>query len=848
MPADPIAALLSRPPALPVAAVLPAIERALRERGVVIVHAPPGTGKTTLVPPLVTAVAARTGAPGRVVVTQPRRLAARAAARRLAQLLGEEVGASSGWSVRGESRVSAATRVEFVTTGVLLRRLQRDPELAGISAVVLDEVHERAVDADLLQAMLHEVRSTLRPDLGVVAMSATLESERLAALWADDEGASASEVTSPGGLFPVHEVWCPPARPILRTDERGMTRAWGDHVASCVRRAVAERSGDVLVFVPGVSEVDALVRRLGTLSDGEGAVEVLRLHGRLPAAEQDRALTPADRRRVIVSTAVAESSVTVPGVRVVVDAGLAREPRTDHSRGLAGLVTVLVSRDGATQRAGRAGREGPGAVYRPWTQGDHARLAPHRLPEILTADLAEFVLASSVWSREGVAGLALLEPPPAPALEAAKALLQALGALDEACVVTPRGRLIADIPTHPRLARAFLDGIAVVGIRRASDVVAMLSEEVRVGDADLSAALRLLRRGSAAHGRGEAGAIGGASEWRRAVEQLQSAARRLNLGEPAHTSGALGGEDGAIAEVVALAYPDRIARRRPGGSAYLLASGTGAVLPENSPLIGSEWLAIADAGRTPGRKDAVIRAAVPLDQDGACAAAPALLAERDVVDFESGRLRARRVRLLGAIELTSQPIAEPDADVVIAALRKALEREGLGLLTWSEGATVLRTRLVFLHEHLGEPWPAVDDAALLDHLGEWLMGRRIRALGDLRRLDLATALRQLVPWPAASRLDELAPERVSMPNGRSARVDYSGAAPAVSVKIQDAFGLRATPRLADGRVAVVMHLLSPAGRPAAITADMASFWETGYTAVRSDLRGRYPKHDWPEKP
>ena len=839
MTPDPLAALLSSPPDLPVASVLGEIRAALRERGVVVVHAPPGTGKTTLVPPLVACAMEQIGSGGRVIVTQPRRIAARAAARRLAQLLGQSVGESAGWSVRGESRVSAATRVEFVTTGVLLRRLQRDPELAGTSAVILDEVHERAVDADLLQAMLHDVRSTLRPDLAVVAMSATLESERLRALWANEDGHAASEVTSPGGLFAVEEVWCPPIRPIAALSERGMTREWADHLAACVRRAVSERTGDVLVFVPGVGEVDDLVRRLGMMRDSSGTVDVLRLHGRLPSDEQDRALSPSARRRVIISTAVAESSITVPGVRVVVDGGLAREPRTDHARGLAGLVTVLVSRDGATQRAGRAGREGPGSVYRPWTQGDHARLAPHRLPEIATADLADFVLAAGCWTNQGVAGLALLDDPPATALESAEVTLRALGAIDGAGVVTARGRLIAEIPAHPRLARALIDGAPLVGKQRASEVVALLSEDIRVGDADLTATLRALARGGG-------GAPGG--QWRRAVDQFSSALKRLALREPERSVLAARGLDAAAADVVALAYPDRIARLRPGGSSYLLASGTGAVLPPGSPLRGAPWLAIADADRGPGRRDALIRAAVPLDEASASAAAPALLADHDVVEFDGGRLRARRIRSLGAIELTSRPIADPPADQVVAALRQALEREGLGLLSWSESAVALRTRLAFLHEHLGQGWPAVDDSALLDHLGEWLMGRRINRLSDLRQLDLVSALRQLVPWPQASQLDALAPERVDLPSGRSARVDYSGAAPAVSVKIQDAFGLRATPLIADGRVAVVMHLLSPAGRPAAITADMASFWESGYSAVRADLRGRYPKHAWPEKP
>lgn len=847
---DPIADLLAAPPDLPVAEVLPAIATALAERGVAVVHAPPGTGKTTLVPPLV----AR-DRPGRVVVTQPRRLAARAAARRLAQLLGEEVGGTVGWSVRGDRRTSAATRVEFVTTGVLLRRLQRDPELAGTSAVVLDEVHERAVDADLLQAMLHEVRQALRPDLAVVAMSATLESERLATLWGDD-GGPAPEVTSPGGLHPVEEVWCPPARPLARTDDRGTTRAWTAHVAATARRAVAERSGDVLVFVPGVGEVEEVARSMAGVADRDGSLEVLRLHGRLDAREQDRALRPGTGRRVIVSTAVAESSVTVPGVRVVVDGGLAREPRTDQARGLAGLVTVLVSRDGATQRAGRAGREGPGAVYRPWTQGDHARLAPHRLPEILTADLTELVLAAACWSREGVAGLALLDAPPAPALEAATSVLLALGALDADGAVTARGRAMADVPVHPRLARALLDGAALVGRRRAAEVVAMLSEDVRVADADLTTALRGLRRGGGA-GAGAAGRGGAGGEWRRAVEQLLTTARSLDLPErPAGGSSGSGGagasglpgDDGAAAQVVALAYPDRIARLRPDGGAYLLTSGTGAVLPESSPLRGAPWLAVADAGRTPGRRDAVIRSAVPLDEEGAVAAAPALLAVREDVTFEGGRLRARMVRALGAVELRSSPLADPPPALVVAALQRVLRKDGLDALAWSQAATALRTRLAFLHEHLGEPWPAVDDDALLDHLDGWLMGRRVSRLSDLRRLDMVAALRQLLPWPDAARLDELAPERVTLPSGRSVRLDYSGAAPAAAVKLQDAFGLRETPRLADGRVAVVMHLLSPAGRPAAITADMASFWATGYTAVRSDLRGRYPKHAWPEKP
>ncbi|WP_456787248.1 helicase-related protein, partial [Cellulomonas sp. P5_C5] len=416
---DPIARLLAHPPDLPVRAGLGDVVAALRARGVVVVQAPPGTGKTTLVPPAVAATL-----PGRVVVTQPRRIAARAAARRLAHLLGEPLGRSVGFSVRGESVVSGATRVEVVTTGVLLRRLQRDPELPGVAAVVLDEVHERHLVDDLALALLVDVRAHLRDDLAVVAMSATVEAERTAALLGGT--GPAPVVAVPGALFPVEEVWCPAPARTARTDERGVTPAFLDHVAATVRRALDERTGDVLVFVPGAGEVDGVVRRLA----GLGSADVRPLHGRLPTHAQDLALAAGARRRVVVSTAVAESSLTVPGVRLVVDGGLSREPRTDHRRGLAGLVTVGVSRASAEQRAGRAGREGPGAVYRCWSAHDHARLVAHPQPEILTADLTAFALELACWGSPDGLGLALLDRPPAAAMAAAHATLAALGAVD----------------------------------------------------------------------------------------------------------------------------------------------------------------------------------------------------------------------------------------------------------------------------------------------------------------------------------------------------------------------------------------------------------------------------------
>ncbi|WP_199734784.1 ATP-dependent helicase HrpB [Cellulomonas sp. PhB143] len=827
MPLDPIARLLADPPDLPVAAHLADVVAAAAGRGAVVVQAPPGTGKTTLVPP------ALAGAlPGRVVVTQPRRIAARAAARRLAHLVGEPVGRTVGFSVRGESCTSAQTRVELVTSGILLRRLQRDPELPGVCAVVLDEVHERHLDGDLALALAVDVRENLRDDLAVVAMSATVEAERTAAVLAGRGGTSVDVVRVAGALHPVETVWAPPRAP--RTDARGVTPAFLDHVAGCVRRALQERPGDVLVFVPGVREIDGVVRRLAG-----AAADVRPLHGRLSAREQDAALAgtgSGGRRRVVVATAVAESSLTVPGVRVVVDAGLARTPRTDHRRGLSGLVTVAVSRAGAEQRAGRAGREAPGAVYRCWSEGDHARLAPHPEPEVRTADLTAFALELACWGAPGGAGLALLDAPPAAALEAADETLRGIGALDASGAATARGREIATFPADPRLARALLDSAATVGARRAAEVVALLSEDVRAPGGDLAAALRAVRRGGP-----------DAAAWARQAGRLRDA---LPGGAGGGTPVARLADDAAVGLVAALAHPGRVARLRPGGGAYLMASGTGAVLPDGSPLAGSPWLAVADADRADGRRDAVVRSAAPIDEATAVEAVAGGVHDEDEVRWEGGRVVARTVRRLGAIELASVRLADPAPEAVRAAVREGLRREGLAALRWPEAATALRSRLAFLHGALGTPWPDVGDDALLADLEGWLgpdlLG--VRRTGDLARIDVGRALRRLLPWPEAARLDELAPERLAVPSGSAVRLDYAGEQPVLAVRLQETFGWRRTPRVADGRVPVLVHLLSPAGRPVAVTADLESFWADGYAQVRSDLRGRYPKHAWPQDP
>ncbi|MGP7961033.1 ATP-dependent helicase HrpB [Sanguibacter sp. A247] len=820
---DPIARLLAAPPDLPVAQHLGEVRARLAQAGVLVVAAPPGTGKTTLVPPALAA-----DVTGRVLVTQPRRVAARAAARRLAELCGDEVGGIVGHAVRGDVRRSARTRIEVATAGLVLRRVQSDPGLDGVDVVVLDEVHERHLDADLLLALLLEVRRTLRPELRIVVMSATIDIDALADLIGDD--APAPIVNIAAETHPVTMHWAPPPARVARLDERGPTRGFLDHVAATTRAALADAPGDVLVIVPGAREVDTIARALDGARDASGGtVDVRRLHGRLPGSEQDLALREGPRRRIVVATAVAESSLTVPGVRTVVDAGLAREPRTDHVRGLAGLVTVSVSRAGADQRAGRAGRLGPGTAWRCWAENDHPRLRPFAEPEIRTADLAAFVLSAACWGGSP-ADLALLDAPPPAALASARATLHALGALDDDGHVTPRGRRIDALGTDPRLARALLDGADAVGARRAAEIVALLDSAPSAPGADLVAAWRRIRQGGP-----------GSEDWRRQSRRL---ADRLGAaGAPEHRLG----DDAAAGLVVALAHPERIARRRPGGRGYLMASGTGAALPAGSALAGAQWLAIADADRGPGRSDALVRAAAPLDEDSALDAAGGLLHEETSLERRDGHLLALRRTQLGAITLVEERLPRPDRATVAAAVRDGLRRDGLPPL--SESASRLRARLALVHRTLGEPWPDVSDEALLGRLEDWLgpdLGD-LRTPADFTRRDSA-ALRRLLPWPEAARLDELVPERLSLPAGTSAAVDYAGDVPVLAAKVQEVFGWDVTPRLVDGRVPVVLHLLSPARRPTAVTSDLASFWQQGYPQVRAELRGRYPKHDWPHDP
>ncbi|MEV7027251.1 ATP-dependent helicase C-terminal domain-containing protein, partial [Kitasatospora sp. NPDC093558] len=591
-----------------------------------------------------------------------------------------------------------------------------------------------------------------------------------------------------------------------------------------------------LCFLPGVGEIARVAGQLGDLS-----ADVLQLHGRAPQSVQDAALSAGEGRRVVLATAVAESSLTVPGVRVVVDAGLAREPRTDHARGLAGLVTVRASLAAARQRAGRAGREAPGAVYRCWAEAEDALAARFPTPEIALADLTPFALQAACWGDPDATGLALPDRPPTGAMAAARQTLQALGAVDSDGRATARGVRLARTGLHPRLGRALVDGAPAVGARRAAEVVALLSEEPprALGD-DLGAVWRLVRSSKDPY----------AGRWREEVRRLERAAGS----EPATRLP----DTTAAGLVVALAFPERIARARvekpaPGErSPYLMASGTAAELAPGTTLGALPWLAVAVADRPAGSHSARILHAAALDEDTARQAGAALLTTAEEVHWDTrrGEVVSRRLESLGAIELSSSPLDRPAPLLIRAAILEGLTREGIStLLTFPSG---LRERLAFLHTALGDPWPDVSDAALLERAEEWLEPElsRARRRADLARIETTAALQRLLPWATgeAGRLDELAPERITIPSGSKIRVDYTTERPVLAVKLQELFGWTATPTLAGGRVPLTIHLLSPAGRPAAVTGDLASFWRDGYRAVRAELRGRYPRHPWPEDP
>jgi ATP-dependent helicase HrpB len=818
--------------ALPVDAVLGELRTALDTRGVAVLQAPPGAGKTTRVPLDLLA----NGLRGRLVVLEPRRVAARAAARRLADQLGEHVGATVGLTTRDERRTSPASRIEVVTEGVLLRRLQRDPALDGIGVLMFDEFHERNLEADLALAFAMEVRTALRPDLRILIASATLQGARVARLLGD--GSPAPIVTARGRQHAVE----------VDHRERPDRGQLSEAVATAVVDVLAAGPGDVLAFLPGAAEIRRTARVLGERLTG-GAVDLHQLHGALPTTDQDAALAPAPhgRRKVVLSTDLAESSLTIPGVRAVVDAGLSREPRFDAATGMTGLVTVPTSRASAEQRAGRAGRTAPGRALRLWPAREHPARDAHPRPAIATDDLTPAALEVAVWGAE-VAALPLLDQPPAAAWERAMATLAELGAVDADGRPTPHGRELARLPVHPRLGHLLLrargtdPGLA----RLATEVAAVLGDrDLFVLDrdhpvADIAARVRVLR--------GEP-APAGTRVHRRAVDRARREAARLGrlLALPPGPSAA---PADAAGRLVALGWPDRVAARRPDRrGAFVLAGGRGADLPEADLLASEQLLAVAHLDR--GTTSARIHLAAPIDE----AAVRSVLAERitttSEVAWRDGDVQAEAREELGAIVLSRVRLADPPADQVYAALLDGLRVDGVELLTWSPADRQLQARVALLRRELGPSWPPLDDGALLNDLdrtvGPFLLRARRRA--DLARIRAGEVLRSQLSPQQLTDVERLVPTHLTVPSGSRIRLDYSGeAAPVLAVRVQELFGSTRTPAVVDGRVPVLLHLLSPASRPVQVTDDLAGFWERGYPQVRSELRGRYPRHAWPEDP
>ena len=829
-------------PALPVDPVLPRLVDALGAGRAAVLQAPPGAGKTTRVP---LALLDADWLDGRdVVMLEPRRIAARAAARRLASQLGERVGGAVGFRVRGESRVGRGTRVEVVTEGILTRRLLSDPALSDgarpVGVVVFDEYHERSLPADLGLALCLQAQALLRPDLRIVVMSATLDGARVARLLGPD----AEVVASEGRTFPVTTHY-------LGSPRGGRGGRVEDAVADAVRRALADEPGSVLAFLPGAGEIRRAARELeGTLPPD---VRLAPLYGDLSGRDQDAAVAPAPpgTRKVVLATSIAETSLTIEGVRVVVDGGLARRPRFDAGSGMSRLETVRVSRAEADQRRGRAGRTEPGVCFRLWSETEQAALRDFAPPEVLHADLAPLALDLAAWGAEPDE-LAWLDAPPETTYRAARELLRELGALDGGGALTDHGRAMAELPMHPRLAHLALRARGEGRAALAADLVGLLSErdpfryETRVPDVDARLRVEALRGA-------EGLSFRGVRLDRGALARARKEAQRWRQAWGAGRGGAADDLD-AVGRLLALAYPDRVAQRvadSAEGVRYRLREGRAARLDPDQPLADQPFLAVGDLDDRHG--GARVFLAAPLAAgDVEELFAEQVVTEDDVSwDGSAGLVRARRVTRLGAVVLRRAPLAAPPPHLVTAALVEGVREGGAAALPWSKETRRLRHRLAFLHHHLGSPWPDVSDDALLGGLGEWLGPylAGMKRLSDLGRLDLGQALLAPVPYAERGGLDRLAPSHVTVPSGSVRPLDYSDPdAPVLAVRLQEVFGLEQTPRVLGGRLPVVMHLLSPAGRPAQVTTDLASFWRDAYFDVRKDLRGRYPKHHWPENP
>lgn len=812
---------------LPVDEALPALLAALAQGNVAVLQAPPGAGKTTRVPPALLDASWLNGK--RILMLEPRRIATRAAARYMAQQRGEEAGATVGYRTRLDTKVSAATRIEVVTEGILTRLLQDDPSLGDYGIVIFDEFHERSLQADLGLALARESQLALREDLRLLVMSATLDTAPVAALLGN-----APVIRSEGRAYPVATRYRAPGRASLV-----------DHVADVVCEALARDDGSQLVFLPGVGEIRRVERLLaGRLPAG---VRLAPLYGDLTPAAQDAAIAPArdGERKVVLATSIAETSVTIDGVRVVIDSGQARRAVFDPNSAMTRLETRRVSAAEAEQRRGRAGRTAPGMCIRLWGEEENTRLAPFAPPEILEADLAPLVLELAAWGERSADRLCWLDPPPAAAWQQGRELLQWLEALDRDGAITAHGRAMLREGVAPRLAHMLVHARRLGLGRLGAELAALLGERDLMGSrAGCDVQLRL----DAVRGGGDARVD------RNRLQAVREQARRLMpRRDGAGTAGSTADETPYSAgRLLALAYPDRVARRRPGKSPrFLLANGRGALLPEDDALAGAEWLVACDLDGV--AREARIYQAGVIDREGIEELLAGDIVTQDVVgwDDKAGAVVARRERRLGAIVLEESRLPALAPEQVARAMLDVVRNKGVACLPWEEGARQLQARSEWLRRAGEADWPDLSDAALLASLDDWALPFMdgITRLAHLAGFPLAEALRFRLGHERLRRLDAALPVRLTVPSGSSIAIDYTPAdAPVLAVKLQEMFGLAATPQLAGGRVPLRIHLLSPAQRPVAVTADLASFWKNGYPDVRKDLRGRYPKHPWPEDP